>query len=297
MADTIKVPFISKPLPKPAVFIGLGAVVLAIAVYFRNRQNQPSAAGADAGAADELGLDSGGLAADDSGLLDEGTYPWDGTYGNPSDPYSMDTGTGQTFGNEGLGGSLGGGGSGDTGLAPGPPFSSNTQWSAYAIQQLTQQSGLNAGNVTRALGLYLSGKALTTAEQDIVYAAIGVAGAVPVNGPGGYPPKVRAASTQGNGGKGGTTFASNPVKGLKAKVTGSTLELTWSKSDHATGYQVSLTNTTGHRSAGSVTTAKTSYTFRNLTRGAVYEATVLAKPAEKGAHGAKVQARTEAGRT
>lgn len=285
MADTIKVPGIREPLPRWAVFAGLAVTGVGIAVYWRKRQNQ---APAGTGSTDALGLGSGGLAPD-TGLIDQGTYPWDGTYGNPSDPFSMDTGTGQTFGDEGLAGSTGGTGGSAGGLS-GPPFSTNAQWSAYVLQQ---DAGAHA-RMAEALGLYLDGQALDATQQNLVYQAQAIAGQVPVSGSGGYPPKLRTASTQGNGGKGGTTFAVNPVSGIHAKGGAGTVEISWNKSDHATGYQVSLRNVTGHRSAGSVTTAKTSYTFRGLKAGDTFEATVLAKPAEKGARPATAQAKTMA---
>lgn len=305
MADTIKVPGIKDPLPKPAVYGGVAITIVAVIVYYRNQKNQAAAAPVPG-----TGLGSGGLAPD-SGLLAGDTssaYPWDGTYGNPSDPYSLDTTSGQTYGNEGyLGGfgASGGGGGGGSGNAPGPPFSNNQQWSAFALQQ----DGGAHPNMTEALGLYLDGQALNADQQDLVYRAQALAGPVPVPGPGGYPPKLRTA---GGGGKpkGGTVFAVNPVADLRARPANSPallpppgggkvpkpktagLEITWEKSAHATGYQVSARNLTAHRTALSpVTTAKTSYTVSDLQAGDTYEVTVLARPAEKGARPARVQVR------
>lgn len=319
MSDTVRVPGIKEPLPKWGVFGGLALTGVAIAVYYRNRKNQAAAAAAGTPPA---GLASGGVAGGTGTQGD--AYPWDGTYSNPSDPYSMDTATGVTYGDEGYysGTFPGAPGSGVAGGgAAGPPFSSNATWSAYAIQQLTQVSGESPGPVTEALGLYLNGQPLTTAQQDIVYSAIAVAGNVPVDGPGGYPPKLRAQSSQGNGHKGGKAFAANPVADLKATARGAgrttggnppnipqatgpgakgpekhgkaELEISWHQADHATGYQVSVANVTAHRTAlAPVTTARTSYVVRGLAAGDTYRVTVLAKPAEKGAKAATTQVRT-----
>src|SRR5215469_14596200 len=119
MADTVKLPGIKQPLPKWGVWGGLGGVLVLIAIYWRNHRNTQAAA-ARAGA-DTTGLASGGLLPGSTATPGD-TFPWDGTYGNPSDPYSMDTSTGQTYGNEsGLG-------AGvfppvdSSGQAPGPPF-------------------------------------------------------------------------------------------------------------------------------------------------------------------------------
>ena len=286
MAETVRIPGIKEPLPKWGVYAGVGATGLLIVVYYRNRKNQAAAAAA---APDGTGLASGGLAAG-SGLLagdtSGGAYPWDGTYGDPSDPFSLDTSTGQTYGTEGFTGQQippGGG-------VAGPPFSSNAAWSAYAIQQLTQVSGMDASSVTEALGRYLEGQELTTAQQDIVYAAEGVAGSVPVASASGYPPKLRSSSGGGKP-KGGKTFAHNPVTGLTVRPGDRSVTVSWDKAADATGYQVSLANLTAHRNAGGpVTTAHTTFTFRGLTAGDRFEATVLAKPAEKGARPAKIQA-------
>lgn len=287
MADTIKVPGIKEPLPKWAVWGGVGGVGVLIVIYYRKQQNN-AAAGSSASTG-STGLASGGLLSGDTST----SYPWDGTYGNPSDPYSQDPSTGQTYGNEGYYGGFGVTGTGSTGGVNGPPFSNNSSWSAYALQQLTQTASFNANNVAEALGLYLDGQVLDKNQQDLVYAAIGVAGPVPVAGPGGFPPKLRTSP----GHKGGTQFAQNPVTGLKASVTKGDIEISWNKADHATGYQVSLTNVTAHRTAHApVTTALTSFTFRGLRPG-TYRASVLAKPAEKGGKAAEIQEVVSAGRS
>ena len=290
MAETVKVPGIDKPLPKIGVYAGVAVTVVAILVYYRNQK--VNAAGAAASSATgSTGLASGSLP---SGVLagdTSGAYQWDGTYGNPSDPYSMDSSTGLTYGNEGYYGGYGVTGTTPSGTLPGPPFSSNTQWSEYVLQQ---DAGAHP-NMAEALGLYLDGKTLNANEQDLVYQAQAIAGPVPVQGAGGYPPKLRTASSAGNGHKGGKTFAANPVKGLRAEPGYYSITIHWDKDAHATGYQVGLRDVTGHRTASpNATTVATSYTFRNLTGGHDYEASVLARPAENNAKPATVRGRPAA---
>jgi len=273
----VKVPGIKQPLPKWAVLGGLTATGIGIFVYYRNRQASAAPAAGD------LGLASGDPGAVPGAGGGSDPFAWDGTYDNPSDPNSLDTATGSTFGDEGGSGiGLGPGGTGSG--QGGPPFSSNQAWSAYV---LSQDDGQHP-NMAQALGLYLEGKTLDAGEQDLVYQAIAIAGPVPVNGPGGFPPALR---TSRPGGKGGTTFAANPVPGLTARPGSDSVTISWHKADHATGYQVQLKNLTKDRNAGGpVTVSGTSHTFTGLTRGDRFEASVLARPAEKGAHPATITA-------
>jgi hypothetical protein len=284
LEGTVKVPGISRPLPKAAVLAAVTVTGIGIYIYWRKQQGTPAAASAGTGTAapDTTGAVPGSADA----------YPWDGTYGNPSDPYSQDPASGETYGDE-TGGAYyppsapapGGG----YGTLPGPPFSSNPAWSAYAIQQLTGEAEFNADTVVTALGLYLDGQVLDADDQSIVYAAQAVAGQVPVAGPGGYPPKLRTAAA---GHKGGAAYAANPVKGLHAAGGKGSVKVTWDKSDHATGYLVALQNTTGHNSAGTVTVTGLAHTFTGLKDGDEFRVTVTAKPAAKGAASASATART-----
>lgn len=271
MADTVRVPGIKQPLPTWAVFAGVGGLAVAIYLYYRNKNSQASATAAT--------TSTGGL------------YPPDGTVGDPTDPYSTDPATGQTYGNEGLGTfgsvgstSTGGGdtsGGGDTGGSGGPPFSTNDAWSNWVIGQMQNLNpNINTGQLTNALGLYLAGQPVDAAEKTLVLDAEAIGGPPPVAGPGNYPPNVRT-----NGGKGGGQTADNPVTGLKQ--TGSEgftgADISWDPSAHATSYQVSAdkggVTMTGPTSAriGSIGPSHSQATV-----------SVLAKPAAAGAVPAKI---------
>lgn len=211
-------------------------------------------------------------------------FPWDGTTGNPSDPYSMDPNTGVTYGDEGnvSGTSYGGGGSGGgSGGSGGPPFGTNAEWSQYAIAQLTGQ-GMNATTVTNALGSYIAGQPVDTAQEQTINDAIAVAGQPPVSGPGGYPPAIHVS-----GGKGHSPYAANPVTGISAHPAQTSADITWHPAAHAGSYQVTVTDATGRKiQRHDVTAASTR--IGALQPGRHYHAVVLASPARPGAPTARV---------
>lgn len=120
------------------------------------------------------------------------SYPWDGTYSNPNDPYSMDPGSGQTYGNEGAVGTSQGI---TSGTPSGPPFSTNAQWSQYVLSYFSASDNLQA--LTDAIGLYLAGQTVTAAQQALINDATAVAGPAPVSGPNGYPPSIKTAGSTG----------------------------------------------------------------------------------------------------
>jgi hypothetical protein len=301
MAETVHVPGVKRPMPKWAVFAGLGGVGVAIVLYYRSKsqQNQQPAATA----------------------TDQ--FPPDGTVGNPSDPYSTDPATNQTYGNEaaGSGGTFGAfgtsGGFGGTGWdsstglftdpngntctnpgadgfcpgsgSGGPPFSSNDLWSNWVIQQMqTLNPNLNVGQLTDALGLYLAGQPVDPGQKTLVLDAEAIGGPPPVAGPGGYPPNVRT-----NGSKGGGGTAANPVTGLKQTgqegFTGA--DISWSPSAHATSYQV--TSDKGTASLTGTTSARIHGIGPKNSQATV---SVLAKPAAAGATPAKIVVHVKKGK-
>lgn len=222
LTGNVKVPLVGT-VPKKAAAGGVAVVgVLVVVYYARKRKAATAAPGAAATATDQYPPDgtsgnpqdpystdpatgqtygdeaagSGGtFGAFGTGGVDSGTFPWDGTTGNPSDPFSLDPGTGTTYGNEG-----GGGGSGAV-TPGGPPFANNSAWENWAVQQLqVNDPGINLGDLTTALGLYLGGQPVSAAQKTLIFNARGAAGDPPVAGPNGYPPNVRT-----NGSTGGKT--------------------------------------------------------------------------------------------
>lgn len=216
MADlngNVKVPVVGT-VPKKTAAAGVAVTVVLIVVYYVRKKNSSASAAQQAATATDQ-------------------YPPDGTTGNPQDPYSTDPATGQTYGDEaaGSGGTFGAFGSGAAsgmyydpatgaydltspyGTSPvtqpyqttgGPPFSSNSAWSDWVLQELqAQDPGIDAGALTTALGLYLNGQPVSPAQKTLVFDATAIAGDPPVAGPNGYPPKVQ---TNGGTGGGGTVI-------------------------------------------------------------------------------------------
>ena len=205
---TVNVPVVGKQ-PKKLVVGGLLVVGTAVVIYYA-RSKKAAAAPAAATPADQ--------------------YPADGTSGNPSDLYSTDPATGQTYGDElaGSGGMLGAFGSGAAsgqyydpatgaydltapyGTQPvtqpfqtpgGPPFSANSAWADWVIQELAvQNTSIDTGALTDALGVYLAGQVPTAAQKTLIFDATAIAGNPPVAGAGGYPPNVKAPAQPGMSG-------------------------------------------------------------------------------------------------
>jgi PASTA domain len=206
---TVNIPVVGKQ-PKKLVVGGLLVVGTAVVIYYaRSRKAAAPAAAAASTPADQ--------------------YPADGTSGNPSDLYSTDPATGQTYGNElaGSGGTLGAFGSGAAsgqyydpatgaydltapyGTQPvtqpfqtqgGPPFSTNAAWTDWVIQELAaQNTSIDTGALTDALGVYLNGQSATAAQQTLIFDALAIGGDPPVAGANGFPPKVQAVHSSGPG--------------------------------------------------------------------------------------------------
>ena len=239
MADGVQLPGVKKPLPKWAVYGGIAAVGVLVIEYYR-KKSSPAAPSAGSAAA-------------------TGSYPPDGTTGNPSDPYSTDPATGMTYGDESggygsyTGGAAGGGGAAGSGggaagpyVTPGgPPFASNSAWADWALQELAAQNpAFDIGAATDALGVYLAGQPLDPAAKQYVFDAEAIAGQPPVAGPGGYPPALHLNGNKGGGGGGGGgggTGGGTPPgvpTGLHATARYTQADLSWSPVHGATSYRV-----------------------------------------------------------
>jgi LysM repeat protein len=225
--NDIDVPGIGK-VPKLAVLAGVGVVLVLVIMHYRSAGSGSGSGTGTAGTdpyppdgttgnpADPYSTDPAtGLTYGDEGIgsgavpaaygLAGGSgyagtaaagspYPWDGTTGNPNDPYSMDPSTGQTYGDEGY--TAAGAAAGQAG----PPFTNNAAWSQYAENYLITTLGMDAATVSSALGAYIAGQPVTTAQQDVINQATAIAGTPPVAGPGGYPPSIRLSQSPASNG-------------------------------------------------------------------------------------------------
>lgn len=143
------------------------------------------------GASSAAGSPFGGSGGTGGTISSAGAFPWDGTYNNPNDPYSMDSATGNTYGNEGYTGVGPGGGTTPTG----PPFSTNAQWSQYVLNYFAQNQYADIAGRTDAIGQYIAGAEVTTQQKQYIDDAIAVGGPPPVAGTGGFPPSIRVGGS------------------------------------------------------------------------------------------------------
>lgn len=142
-------------------------------------------------------------------------YGYQGYQGSlPEQPYGYGAYTYDPYGYAyGMGGYPGGAYAGyqNTNTTQQPTTATtNAQWSLNAINGLKAQ-GYNAQTVTNALGAYIEGRPVNAQQEQVIDAAIAVAGYPPVDGQDGYPPAIR---TQSSGNKGGQNDIDVPnVKG------------------------------------------------------------------------------------
>lgn len=111
---------------------------------------------------------------------------------------------------------------------------SNSQWTQYAAQQLSQGSDAwSYAAIASALGKFIANRALTTDEQTIVQAAIAVAG---------YPPEGSHVVIPG----GDTKMTVAPTE-LHVTATDTTsVTLAWTKVDGAQSYRVYRSGASGN---------------------------------------------------
>lgn len=216
MADTVNL--FGSQVKKGYVIAG-GVVLVAAVAYgwYKNRQSAQQAGTAAAGT----------TAASPSG----DPYPPDGTTGNPSDPYSTDPATGETYGDEADGGYIGdglsnlGGYYGNSGLygdgtgfeQPGD-FTSDAYWAQYCEQYMGSSGD---DSISQALGAYITGAQVTSDEVSIIEQAIAIAGFPPVAGTNGYPPSI---NTGGSGNGSGGNVSVPDVVGMNVEQATSVLK-------------------------------------------------------------------------
>ena len=191
MAD-LNIPKIG-PMKKPVVIaIGVGAIAIVGWRYWQSR----SGAGADIVPTDP-GFADGGILPAVSGAV-----PSDNSFGSGTPVDNSTT----SFGFSGT---------------------TNDQWTQYAATQLQQSADWSYTAILGALGNYLSNKPLSTLQQQIVQAAIAVAG---------YPPVGSHSVISG----GDTTITIAPTGVTSKAVSSSSVQLSWLPVAGAAGYHLYL---------------------------------------------------------
>jgi hypothetical protein len=185
------------------VLIGIGGVA-AVFVGWRWYSSRNAAAYDPAAAAVDPGMEDPGVLPSVSGAV------------SGSNSYGLPDGSTTT-----------GGGTDSYGFTG----TTNTQWTQYAANQLSQAGDTwSYGTVVTALGQFIANKPLTTAQQQIVQSAIAVAG---------YPPEGSHVVIPG----GDTTITVAP-KNLRAwdQITTSQIGMQWDAVAGATHYRIYRTD-------------------------------------------------------
>jgi hypothetical protein len=173
---SVKLPGVG-PVPKKwFLIVGGGSVIVIAYVMYRRRQQ---------GTAAPAGTDAGTVALAGQPCVDANGNP--GVY-DSSGTCQVDTAA--------LGGYYAGSGAlGVSGTTPPVPgtggFTQNGQWVQQAEADM-QGAGIDPGALAEALGAYITGRAVTTAQQSLIDQAIAFEGYPPVAGSSGYPPAIKA---------------------------------------------------------------------------------------------------------
>jgi hypothetical protein len=143
----------------------------------------------------------------------------------------------------------------------------NDQWSQYAATQLAQTDRWDYGQVVEALGLYLTNKPTSAAQQSIVTSAVAVAGYPPVGQHVFVNAPVPTVSTPTPATPKPVTPSLGTPAVHPAKVYGTSVRITWSKVSGAKSYEASSTSQSASKHTTDETTVfsslkpNTHYTF------------------------------------
>ena len=223
--------------------IGAAVIAVIIIIVYERQKSATAATAAAAAATPPAAATTTGISSSSD------PYPADGTVGNPSDLNSTDPATNQTYGDEqsgvyGYGGALtGGGGSTYAGTVTGR-YTSNSQWSQAAQNDLVNANH-PAETAAAALGAYITGSPASSAQQSLIEQAIAFEGYPPVSGPTGFPPSIRlVAAPPGGTPPGGTPPADVTIPAVTGKTGAEATALL-----HAAGLRDQVNKPHGFRGA------------------------------------------------
>lgn len=173
----VKIPGLGQVPRRTAIIFGAGAVIVVAYGVYRYQSNSSAAPATSTDpSANEIDPATG--------------YP----YGSSEDAAALAANANYDTGNELVGNASGG--SNTTGSASGVGVTvpqTNSEWTQAAIKYLAQGVGRNAGNVSSALGKYITGEDVEKGSTDdsLIHQAIAAVGYPPQPGPKGYPPSIR----------------------------------------------------------------------------------------------------------
>ena len=190
LEGTVDLPGVG-PVKKPVV-LGVGGLGVAFVMYmyYRNWSG--------------VGVDTSATDTTDPGYEDPGMLPSVSGAVSPDNSYGIDNGDTPTS---------------TSGIT------TNDAWSRFAAAQLQQGDKWSYSDIVAALGNYVTDKPLTSAQKEIVSAAIGIAGYPPV----GTHPIISGGDTS-------ITVAPTGLRLVEATTT--SVKMAWNPVAGATGYRL-----------------------------------------------------------
>lgn len=238
MALEGKVKVFGQELPKKGLVIG-GVVLGSAGGIYYYRQKKATAASSNGSPAGTIDPQTGDIAGSAQDATDLAALQQEQTASE------VGSGSGDIIGYDSSGNPVyGAGGGSSTGIGVVTGYATNAQW-GQAAEAALGSNGTDA--IGAALGAYLEGKPLTTAQVQSVQEAIAVVGQPPVAGASGNPPGlVTTGGSTGTGNSGGSgntggTPTAKPASAPAAtrSVPGTTSAVVaWGQVKTATGYHV-----------------------------------------------------------
>lgn len=275
MADTVKLPLLGTQKKSTVMLMGVGGLAIAGYMVYKYEQTKKQQAAAAAAAQAQTAAASNAYGYSAYGYGGTGYYGYGDYYGY---------------------GASGGFNAGYYGYGTPEPLAvantTNAQWTQAAVTQLSNE-GYTATTVSAALGAYLAGSPVTSAQQTIIQSAIAVEGYPPQSGTNGYPPSINVQGTTGGGTGGGQTSTSSttglysgtgpqPPETQPGLVTqplsatgykAGTANFSWGAASNAAMYEVLVTQ--NGRTVSEVEVAGTHATLYNLPANQTFQWQVI----------------------
>lgn len=138
----------------------------------------------------------------------------------------------------------------------------NSEWTEYVTERLQQDTRWSYSTITVALGNFLTGKPLSNDQQDIVRAALGIAGQPPVGSHSVVP--------------GGNTPITVAPSGLRGSATPTSVSVSFTPVAGAATYNGYRSNSTGSQSNALASSAGSPIVFTDLEPATSYTFQVAA---------------------
>lgn len=170
-------------------------------------------------------------------------------------------------------------GGGTTGAQVPGSYTNNAQWSQAAQSTLvTDDPSVDPGTIATALGLYITGGAVTAEQQQLIEQAIAMQGYPPIGGPNGFPPSIKTSSGTGNPPPPKGSKPGAPSDLIVSNTSKSTISVSWRPGSNATSYNFGISPAPSGGSGGNHNIgARTQYNVSGIQKGKTYTVTVTAQ--------------------